>query len=127
MIGNHIKIRPKRDLLRLRLADDAIAPIGAPEPPEGGAAVTLLTIHPTNKYTIHLLTCHVHGGCIGDETIAGCFKRTFESIFLLTGPHQISLLDPSSSTMRLSEGERPVLAPEYAERAPEAVMAEPVS
>jgi hypothetical protein len=29
--------------------------------------------------------------------------------------------------MRLSEGERPVLAPEYAERAPDAVMAEPVS
>lgn len=29
--------------------------------------------------------------------------------------------------MRLSKGERPVLAPEYAERAPDAVMAEPVS
>jgi hypothetical protein len=29
--------------------------------------------------------------------------------------------------MRLSEGERPVLAPEYAESAPDAVMAEPVS
>lgn len=48
-------------------------------------------------------------------------------IGLLTGPHQTSPLDESSSTMRLSEGERPVLAPEYAERAPDAVIAEPVS
>ena len=48
-------------------------------------------------------------------------------IGLLTGPHQTSSFDVSSSTMRLSEGERPVFAPEYAERAPEAVIAEPVS
>lgn len=46
---------------------------------------------------------------------------------LLTGPHQMSLSEPSSLTIRLSEGERPVFAPEYAERAPEDVMAEPVS
>lgn len=48
-------------------------------------------------------------------------------IGLFTGPHQISSFDESSSTIRLSKGERPVLAPEYAESAPEAVMAEPVS
>ena len=48
-------------------------------------------------------------------------------IGLLTGPHQISFFDESSSTMRLSEGERPVFSPEYAERAPEDVIAEPVS
>jgi hypothetical protein len=48
-------------------------------------------------------------------------------IGLLTGPHQISFLDESSSTMRLSEGERPVFSPEYAERAPEDVIADPVS
>ena len=55
--------------------------------------------------------------------------QALTSVFigLFTGPHQTSLLDESSSTMRLSEGERPVLAPEYAERAPDAVMAEPVS
>ena len=52
---------------------------------------------------------------------------TFVSIFLFTGPHQISLLELSSSTMRLSEGERPVFAPEYAESAPDDVIAEPVS
>ena len=46
---------------------------------------------------------------------------------LLTGPHHTSFFDESSSTIRLSEGERPVLAPEYAERAPEDVMAEPDS
>lgn len=46
---------------------------------------------------------------------------------LLTGPHQMSFSDDGSLTIRLSEGERPVLAPEYAERAPEDVMAEPVS
>lgn len=39
----------------------------------------------------------------------------------------MSLSEPSSFTMRLSEGERPVFAPEYADRAPEDVMAEPVS
>lgn len=46
---------------------------------------------------------------------------------LLTGPHQMSLSEPSSLTMRLSEGERPVFAPEYADNAPVDVMAEPVS
>lgn len=54
-------------------------------------------------------------------------KLTSGFIGLLTGPHQISFLDESSSTMRLSEGERPVFSPEYAERAPDDVMAEPVS
>jgi hypothetical protein len=48
-------------------------------------------------------------------------------IGLFTGPHQTSFFDESSSTIRLSEGERPVFAPEYAESAPDAVMAEPVS
>ena len=46
---------------------------------------------------------------------------------LLTGPHQTSLSDDSSFTIRLSRGERPVLAPEYAVSAPVEVMAEPVS
>lgn len=46
---------------------------------------------------------------------------------LLTGPHQTSFSEPSSLTMRLSRGERPVLAPEYAVKAPVEVMAEPVS
>ena len=46
---------------------------------------------------------------------------------LLTGPHQTSFSEPSSFTIRLSEGERPVFAPEYAESAPEDVMADPVS
>jgi hypothetical protein len=39
----------------------------------------------------------------------------------------MSLSEPSSLTIRLSEGERPVLAPEDVERAPVEVMAEPVS
>lgn len=46
---------------------------------------------------------------------------------LFTGPHQISDSDDSSLTIRLSEGERPVLAPEYALRAPLEVTAVPVS
>lgn len=46
---------------------------------------------------------------------------------LFTGPHQTSFFEESSSTIRLSEGERPVLAPEYAERAPLDVMADPLS
>jgi hypothetical protein len=48
-------------------------------------------------------------------------------IGLLTGPHQTSFSDDSSLTIRLSEGERPVLAPEYAVNAPLDVMAVPVS
>ena len=48
-------------------------------------------------------------------------------IALLTGPHQISFSEVSSFTIRLSEGDRPVFAPEYADSAPEAVIAEPVS
>ncbi len=46
---------------------------------------------------------------------------------LLTGPHQISFSEPGSFTIRLSNGERPVFAPEYAVSAPVDVMAEPVS
>ena len=48
-------------------------------------------------------------------------------IGLLTGPHHTSFSDPGSFTMRLSRGDRPVFAPEYAVRAPVEVMAEPVS
>lgn len=46
---------------------------------------------------------------------------------LLTGPHQMSFSELASLTIRLSRGERPVLAPEYAVNAPVDVMAEPVS
>lgn len=46
---------------------------------------------------------------------------------LLTGPHHTSSCEPSSLTMRLSEGDRPVFAPEYADNAPDEVMADPVS
>ena len=52
---------------------------------------------------------------------------TWGDIGLLTGPHQTSFSEPSSFTIRLSRGERPVLAPEYAVKAPVEVMAEPVS
>ena len=52
---------------------------------------------------------------------------TWGDIGLLTGPHHTSFSDPSSFTIRLSRGERPVLAPEYAVKAPVEVMAEPVS
>lgn len=46
---------------------------------------------------------------------------------LLTGPHQTSFSEPPSFTIRLSSGERPVFAPEYAVNAPVEVMADPVS
>jgi hypothetical protein len=39
----------------------------------------------------------------------------------------MSFWEPDSFTIRLSKGDRPVLAPEYAVRAPVDVMAEPVS
>jgi len=48
-------------------------------------------------------------------------------IGLFTGPHQISSSDVDSLTMRLSRGERPVFSPEYAVKAPDDVIAEPVS
>lgn len=40
------------------------------------------------------------------------------SILMLTGPHQISSLLPSSNTIRLSLGERPVFLPEKLMSAP---------
>ena len=58
---------------------------------------------------------------------AQAIQRTSGVIGLFTGPHQISFSEPGSCTIRLSEGDRPVLAPEYADRAPEDVIAEPVS
>jgi hypothetical protein len=39
----------------------------------------------------------------------------------------MSFSEPGSLTIRLSNGDRPVFAPEYAVRAPVDVMAEPVS
>lgn len=54
-------------------------------------------------------------------------KLTSGVIGLLTGPHQTLFSDDSSLTIRLSEGERPVFAPEYALKAPLEVMAVPVS
>ncbi len=44
-----------------------------------------------------------------------------------TYPHQMSFSELGSFTILLSDGERPVFAPEYAVRAPVDVMAEPVS
>ena len=48
-------------------------------------------------------------------------------IGLLTGPHQTSFSEVGSFTIRLSRGDRPVFAPEYAVKAPVDVMAVPVS
>jgi hypothetical protein len=53
--------------------------------------------------------------------------RTSGLIGLFTGPHHTSFSELGSRTMRLSEGERPVLAPEYAVKAPLDVIAVPVS
>lgn len=55
------------------------------------------------------------------------FRLTSGSIGLLTGPHQTSFDDSSSFTIRLSDGDLPVFAPEYADSAPEEVIADPVS
>ena len=46
---------------------------------------------------------------------------------MTTYPHQISFSDVGSLTIRLSNGDRPVFAPEYAVRAPVEVIADPVS
>lgn len=46
---------------------------------------------------------------------------------MLTGPHQILSVDVSSSTIRLSLGDRPVFFPEDVAIAPAEVMADPVS
>lgn len=62
-----------------------------------------------------------------EQKIAHKNGHTSGVMGLLTGPHQISFSDVGSLTTRLSEGERPVLAPEYAVKAPEDVMAVPVS
>lgn len=55
------------------------------------------------------------------------FLLTSGVIGLLTGPHQISFSDEGSRTILLSRGDLPVFAPEYAVRAPDEVIAEPVS
>ena len=60
----------------------------------------------------------------GNSTIS---RHTSGFIGLLTGPHQTFFEDSSSFTIRLSDGDLPVLAPEYADKAPEEVIADPVS
>ena len=54
-------------------------------------------------------------------------EHTWGDIGLFTGPHHISFLDASSSTILLSKGDRPVFAPEKAVNAPVDVMADPDS
>jgi hypothetical protein len=55
------------------------------------------------------------------------YELTSGDMGLFTGPHQTSLSDPGSFTTRLSRGDRPVLAPEYADKAPVEVIAVPGS
>jgi len=69
----------------------------------------------------------LHHGENSGEKDGNSILHTSGVMGLFTGPHQMSFSDDGSFTIRLSEGERPVLAPEYADRAPEEVMAEPVS
>ena len=74
----------------------------------------------------------MHGELDPDLRVYGilrnlAWKLTSGDIGLLTGPHQTSLSDPGSFTTRLSKGERPVLAPEYADKAPVEVIAVPCS
>lgn len=59
--------------------------------------------------------------------LLGWRRLTSGDMGLFTGPHHTFSFEPASSTIRLSEGERPVFAPEYADRAPLDVIAEPVS
>jgi len=66
-------------------------------------------------------------GSFSGFTAASSIQHTSGVIGLFTGPHQMSFSELGSCTTRLSDGERPVLAPEYADRAPEDVIAEPVS
>ena len=68
-------------------------------------------------------------GTIGTASAAsvGIGYSTSGLIGLLTGPHQTFFSDPSSFTILLSRGDRPVFAPEYAVSAPDDVIAEPVS
>lgn len=54
-------------------------------------------------------------------------SQTDSGSLMLTGPHQILSVDVSSSTIRLSLGERPVFLPDEVARAPADVMAEPDS
>ena len=62
-----------------------------------------------------------------ERVTRGGWRLTSGVMALLTGPHQISFSEPGSFTIRLSSGDRPVFAPEYADSAPVEVMAEPVS
>lgn len=70
------------------------------------------------------LTSGVIGLFTGLLKVRCCYENTSN---VEAYPHQISFSDPGSLTILLSNGERPVFAPEYAVRAPVDVMAEPVS
>lgn len=68
------------------------------------------------------------GRCAREHVIVIQTKKLTSGVMaLLTGPHQTSFSEDSSLTTRLSEGDRPVFAPEYAVRAPLDVTAEPLS
>lgn len=54
-------------------------------------------------------------------------SQTASGSLILTGPHQILSVEVSSSTIRLSLGDRPVFLPEDVAIAPADVIAEPVS
>ena len=65
--------------------------------------------------------------CREQKSVSKHMSPTSGVIGLFTGPHHTFFSDPSSLTIRLSRGDRPVFAPEYAVIAPVDVIAEPVS
>jgi len=92
-----------------------------------------ITIRPVSPYHLTIKANRLLGGGGGQIGFAMCQKAeevrglTSGVMDLLTGPHHTSFSEPGSFTIRLSRGERPVLAPEYAVNAPVEVMADPVS
>jgi hypothetical protein len=81
--------------------------------------------YPTTKWAA--LGCQLRTAVEQVHVRADCVARTSGLIGLFTGPHQTSFSEVSSCTIRLSDGDLPVFAPEYADRAPLDVIAEPVS
>lgn len=78
---------------------------------------------------MNMMRWNLTSGVIG--LLTGLYRSQLGGSFVVLGerahPHQISFSDPGSLTIRLSRGDRPVFAPEYAVRAPVDVMADPVS
>lgn len=119
-VVNHLKTHHEKCVVGSRGNDsDLDTVLGVPS----GKSVKDIDIVPRvevvdGSFTVDLKSVLAAMGISKRSVLVFSMKLSTHSILMLTGPHQMSSLLPSSYTIRLSLGERPVFLPEKLINAP---------